>query len=72
MNKARRNILKEILDKLHVISDDLESVKGEEEDSQDTIKRPDCLEQSEEVVSALEEALSSLGDIISSIDSVIE
>ena len=82
MNKARRREIKSIIDKAEEISsiveellEEIESVKGDEEEYRDNI--PDNLisseryEQAESACESLESAYDTLSEMIDQIDDVI-
>lgn len=75
MNKQRRSVLRDLIDRLNPIRDELESVKDEEQDAYDNL--PDGLrdgmrgEMMAENVDGLQEAIDALeNDVIDKIDAI--
>lgn len=76
MNKIRRKALQEIFDKLSALSDELESIKEEEDESRENM--PENLqgskryEQSETASGNIDEAMEYLSSACDSIESAME
>ena len=75
MNKQRRSVLRDLIERLNPIRDELESVKDEEQDAYDNL--PDGLrdgmrgEMMAETVDGLQEAIEALeNDVIDKIDAI--
>lgn len=69
MNKARRVSLNRIINALTELKDDLETVKGEEEEAMDNM--PESLQDSDRYC-AMEEAVDNMDNAIDELDDVIE
>lgn len=76
MNKARRKELRSIADRLDRLKDDLEALKGDEEDAMafvpENLRNSERYKASEETVAALEDALWSLGEAAEAIEDALD
>lgn len=76
MNKIRRKSLRNIIDQLEELKNNLEDLQTEEEYYRDNmpenLQGSERYEQADEAVSNLEDAVSSLEDVISSIEAAVE
>jgi hypothetical protein len=76
MNKIRRKALQEIFDKLSALSDELESIKEEEDESRENmpenLQGSERYEQSETASGNIDEAMEYLSSACDSIESAME
>lgn len=76
MNKARRKVLAELMDKIVDAKDALEEVQGEEEEYRDNmpenLQGSERYEKADEVCNALEEAVSLLEEAFDKIEEAIQ
>lgn len=76
MNKIRRKALQEIFDKLSALSDELESIKEEEDESRENmpenLQGSERYEQSETASGNTDEAMEYLSSACDSIESAME
>lgn len=66
MNKQRRSVLREIIDRLYPIKDEIEAVMDEEQDAYDNL--PDGIRESDRG-ETMADNVSELQDVIDSLDS---
>lgn len=69
MNKARRALIDDLIEKLETIKETLDSIRDEEEDA--FYNLPDSLHYSEKG-EAMEEAITNLDDAMTNIDDAID
>ena len=72
MNNARRERLINVIAPLEELKDELESIKNDEQKSQDNL--PYCLKPSSRIeafVVSLDSCISELGDIIEELDEIV-
>lgn len=76
MNKVRRKALQDILDKISELQEELEAIKGEEDESRENmpenLQGSERYEQSETASSDMEEAIEYLSSACDSIESAME
>lgn len=72
MNNERRQAIEDLESRLSILSDEIESLLGEEQEALDNLpesfRNSERGEQMETAVSNLGEALSSIGDALSSLE----
>lgn len=74
MNVKRRKKIKDVIKRLNDCKDDLESIKGDEDEARDNIPEPlqngDTYCESEECSDKIEDAISDIKDVVESLENI--